>query len=925
MEKISAKIKNLTKNNLFKSIILYTPIFGILSLFIIYIFLKYDKSFVWNSDALYQHTITLRYFRDLIIEFIRSGNISTFTWNIGLGFDLFANLAYYILGDFFSYASILFKTKHIELVYSILIFVRMYFVGITFLCYCKYKKMNKFSSVVGAIMYTFCTFVLYSAVRHPYFINVILLFPLIMIGIEKIILENKPIFYTLIIALTFIVSFYFAYMISIIIAIYGIILTIYKYKKDGIKKIIKVLLKTLLYSILGILMAFVVLLPTIVGFLTSGRSSLANIFPYSLSSYRNLVNSFLTINGAGYWRFFSVQSLVFITLPVFIRKRKENYALFILMLTLLLPLLISQIGSIFCGFNFPNNRWSFIISFLFSFITTSFINNNQKLDKKDLQSIGFFSLFYFGINILFEKRLEFYSQIQLFLLILFLLLIINKDYFKNKFKKINLYYVLLISILCCGVFSSAEYLYDINGTNYVSKFIDSGTLANLQSSSNETIKDFSKAISYINNIDNGYYKISKYPYSLQNLSLIKNYNAIGSYYSITPNLLDALPLDLDNIQYSTSQGIKEFDYRTKITTLLGVKYYIKNGENTIPYGYSLLDEYNGKSNIYANNYSLPFGVLYTNYITLDEYNSLTSLEKESTILKTTALDNTSASNIQHNETLKNDININTIKYEIIDDNKILDNNNITINSNKKNTIKLKLNEVNNGEIYIYIDGIHYTPYSKEELISLNIDKESTKIEIAKVKKDYKWYEPNYSYKITASFKNLKKSRSFANITSPYYMETSDLLFNLGYHNNLSNSDVITLNFSELGNYTFDNIIIYSVSMEDYEKDINNLKKSNFEVSSYGDGYLTATANCEESGILQFSTTYNNGWKVYVDGKEIETLVSNKYFLGIPIEKGEHTIYLKYTNPYILPGLIISVASIILFVGIIIYRKKQKKV
>jgi len=56
-----------------------------------------------------------------------------------------------------------------------------------------------------------------------------------MIGIEKAILGNKYIFYTIIIALTYIVNFYFAYMISLVIAIYVIILAIHTYKKDGVK------------------------------------------------------------------------------------------------------------------------------------------------------------------------------------------------------------------------------------------------------------------------------------------------------------------------------------------------------------------------------------------------------------------------------------------------------------------------------------------------------------------------------------------------------------------------------------------------------------------------------------------------------------------------------------------------------------------
>lgn len=114
-------------------------------------------------------------------------------------------------------------------------------------------------------------------------------------------------------------------------------------------------------------------------------------------------------------------------------------------------------------------------------------------------------------------------------------------------------------------------------------------------------------------------------------------------------------------------------------------------------------------------------------------------------------------------------------------------------------------------------------------------------------------------------------------------------------------------------------------MEDYESDIQNLRRSNFEVTQYGNGYLYGKVNAEKSGILQFSTRYHKGWKVYVDGEQVDTLKSNKYFLAIEVKKGEHTIELKYSNPYIRTGIIVTILGIILFIGTIIYQKRRRKI
>ena len=192
-----------------KLIIGYTILFAVIIAFLISILKKYGKSFIWNGpDGLTQHVVNLQNFRQLLIDFIKTGKVSTFTWNIGTGFDMFGNLAYYCFGDIFSYISVFFPKSKIEVLYNILIVMRMYFCGITFICYCKYKKMKEYPSLIGALMYTFCTFVLFT-VRHPYFINAVIIFPLALMGIEKIVLENKKIFYTIIIAIMFMMNLFY--------------------------------------------------------------------------------------------------------------------------------------------------------------------------------------------------------------------------------------------------------------------------------------------------------------------------------------------------------------------------------------------------------------------------------------------------------------------------------------------------------------------------------------------------------------------------------------------------------------------------------------------------------------------------------------------------------------------------------------------
>lgn len=136
------------------------------------------------------------------------------------------------------------------------------------------------------------------------------------------------------------------------------------------------------------------------------------------------------------------------------------------------------------------------------------------------------------------------------------------------------------------------------------------------------------------------------------------------------------------------------------------------------------------------------------------------------------------------------------------------------------------------------------------------------------------------------------------------------MFYLGEYGDAS--DKIQLIFYGVGEFKYNKIKIYAVPMDDYEKDIENLRKSNFEVADYGNGYLNGKVNAENKGILQFSTMYDKGWKVYVDGEKVDTMKVNKYFLGIEIDEGEHEVILKYRTPYLFLGLGISILGIIAF-------------
>ena len=75
----------------------------------------------------------------------------------------------------------------------------------------------------------FCLWAIYNANRHPFFMNPMVYFPLIILGIEKVIKKEKPFLLIGMIFISAISNFYFFYIIAILTALYSIVRLIVLY------------------------------------------------------------------------------------------------------------------------------------------------------------------------------------------------------------------------------------------------------------------------------------------------------------------------------------------------------------------------------------------------------------------------------------------------------------------------------------------------------------------------------------------------------------------------------------------------------------------------------------------------------------------------------------------------------------------------
>ena len=76
--------------------------------------------------------------------------------NIGYGSDILTTLHYYVIGDPLTLLSVFVPADKTEVLYEVLIFLRIYLAGISFSVFCFYHKNPKQGDVYGNVDLYFC-------------------------------------------------------------------------------------------------------------------------------------------------------------------------------------------------------------------------------------------------------------------------------------------------------------------------------------------------------------------------------------------------------------------------------------------------------------------------------------------------------------------------------------------------------------------------------------------------------------------------------------------------------------------------------------------------------------------------------------------------------------------------------------------------
>ena len=947
-------IKKLSDNRDQKGVffVFYTALFCLVAFFTFSWFIFSGKSLIYRGDGWIQHYKALvyyaQYLRTIIKNLVFTRRLIIPDWDfcIGEGNDILGTLHYYVIGDPIALLSVFVPTRFMHYFFTFSSILRLYLAGVSFsaLCFGTGVK-NRCGILAGAISYSFCSWAVLNAGRHPFFNNPLIWFPFMILGIEKILRGEKPCLFILFTAISAASNFFFFYMFALLTVIYTFTRLFLLHKND-IGEILRTVFKIGLAALLGVSLSAIIVFPVLGTFLQESRLGASQPFHwfYSLGYYSQLPAMVITKNKR-FWLCLGYSVPVILSIFMLLLQKRRDQLLKVLFFVGVGIILFPIGGRIFNGMSYMTNRWVWAFALLVAYILAVKWESLFLASSKEWRSLFIFSLVYYAVCLLFERSRDAatLSAIPLFFISLSVL---KHDFPIKGLKKKQC--ILLIIVLFSTV-NVEFWLFSSDGDNYIAEFLENKDIPVKKWNNNETALVKSVAT-------------EEYPrYTgraiTENVNLVNSISNTQYYWSISNPYLNRFRSEL-SMRESRYYRTYCYDDRTTPIALSATGYYVaKPGNNLgLPYGFKRIStgdvqaqnrektlrelkaELNAEQlsdaqtaklsqalqnnyEIYENQFKLPLGYSYDSYLTKEAYELLDPVQKQQVQLSAAVLD-TPAESIFLYDTDAPDY---TIPFTVEPDSPEVTctaNSFVTTADNIKIRLRLETS-VKDAEVYVGFDNLEFkvTPeydlyfgedavdplhlYNKTNWKLLSHDRQTA------IRKSKLFLAPTTDTDITVrSSTGVSKIIQYMQPDSLYSSGRHDFIANLGYTTDEIGSITITL--SKRGIYSFNSLKVYKVSMDSYAQKIEALSKDTLQNVSIGADCVQGDFSADSDKILCVAIPYSKGWSVYVDGQRQDVLLVNSRHIGTALAAGRHTVRFEYHTPLKRAGLTTSVSAIIIF-------------
>jgi uncharacterized membrane protein YfhO len=353
------------KNIMARRLSFFIPVIVMLCLFIangIYPF--GDRSFLF-SDMYHQY---LPFFAEFIRK-IKAGDGLFYSYNVGIGSNFMALYVYYLASPL-NWLGLLVPQRFLIEFMSYLVIVRIGLCGLTSFIYLqKHFEENNPSVLAFSCLYALSGYI--AAYNwNVMWLDCIILFPLIMLGTERLVKEGKCGLYCISLALSILTNYYISIMICIFLVIYFVVLLITE------KRSVRIAADFVICSILAGGMAAILLIPEICAIISTEFAG--GSFPTELTAYFSIFDELArhcifvtTERGLEHWPNIYCGAAVFLLIPIYVTNSaipiKKRFCNMIMASIFLVSFSLNMTDYVWHGFNYPDSlpaRQSFIYIFI---------------------------------------------------------------------------------------------------------------------------------------------------------------------------------------------------------------------------------------------------------------------------------------------------------------------------------------------------------------------------------------------------------------------------------------------------------------------------------------------------------------------------------------------------------------------------------
>jgi len=796
---------------------------------------------------------------------LQSGGNLFYTWN-GAGGSNFLNLMAYYCASPLNLLLAIFPARYIMEATAFILLIKIGLAGSFMAIYLRYtdNKCNMIT-VAFASLYALSSYVMayYWCIM---WMDAVMLLPLIMLGLNRLIDDGRFAMYTVTLALTVFCNYYMAIMVCIFIMFYYPILYFIKVQNGGVSKCIRTTAKAVGFSLLGVVMAAVMLLPTYISmqetfYISADMPQDWHVYNDVLDVLNQLLPNAQLTYREGLPNLYC--GLIVVILLVFyymskttpIREKALNTGFLVFMF---LSLNLNKLDFMWHGFHFPNQlpfRYTFVICFILIGIA---YKTFSKIDEVKIQTMwnvlaAGIAYLIFAQKILDPKKIDdmnlfVYGGIVWLALYLIVMILYRKGVIhKPSFRLLVV--MLIVMELAANTCTSFDIVGNSSRTTYFENWEDVSALAEY------TNEEFVRT-----EMDDNY---------TLNGPAFYHYKGVSQFSSSVNANTTAI---MEKIGVEGEPGKNRFNYNlTNPVTdaMLNVKYIIAKNLEMKDDNFKEIKT-SGNSILYENKYPLAMGYMVPQtvrtwnfesenpYIVLEDYLRATTGAANSDVFKMLDEKRITTSNVQvtdegdgyYSAVLRNNTVASKVVLEYQADK--TQNYYVFTESSNADTIVVKKGDVKDD-------------------IEIRDDCGSI-VNIGEIK-------AGDTFRVTITYKK----------------------------NNIGNIKCY----------------VARMNQNTWEKAYEKLSDNQMSVTEWGDNYIKGTVDVKEDGILMTSIPYEKGWTLKIDGyKRTISELAGDSFVMIPLDEGQHEIYLKFTPPGFAAGLIVSAVCIVILAVLEILRRKK---